>query len=114
MVLQDWNEEWQSNGAILEELRITENNLLQKMHCATPAELENESSLQRLYRLLFKRLPSFLSGRDKRIQDRLNIIYQHRAANLAVKTDLAAQLSHQTSERLKLLEQLLEYDYRYQ
>jgi hypothetical protein len=87
---------------------------LHKMHFATPTELENEKSLQRLYRLLFKRLPSFLSSRDKRLQDRLNTIYQHRAAALAVKTDLSAQLSLQTSERLKLLEQLLEYDYRYQ
>ena len=114
MALNEWNKNWQSNGANLEKLRIAENNLLQKMYFATPAELENEKTSQRIYRLLFKRLPSLLSGRDKRLQDRLNAIYQHRAAALAVKTDLAAQLSHQTSERLKLLEQLLEYDYRYQ
>ena len=121
---QQWYQNWQSNADQLQELNQAEYDLLTRLHFYSPEELKNEKVLHRIYRFLTKRLPSFLSGRNEQLTIELYSIQQQKADNIARKANLAAQITHQVNEvgermnevgeRMKVLELLLEYDYRYQ
>jgi GT2 family glycosyltransferase len=87
----------------IRELGDKEHTLLAQIHFRSPSEPASQSILRRFYRLLFKRIPSWLSGQDERLQVEL---YNVRIERL----NLLQRVEYALYERLKILEILSEYD----
>jgi hypothetical protein len=87
----------------IRELSDKEHALLAQIHFRSPSDPASRGILRDLYRLLFKRIPSWLSGQDERLQAELYNVRIERL-NLLQRVDYALY------ERLKVLEILTEYD----
>jgi len=61
----DWYKSRQTNAQSLQELPYSEHDLLTRIHFRSPSDPISEGTLQLLYRLLFKRLPSLLAGSQR-------------------------------------------------
>ena len=89
----------------LDQLRQQEYELLRRIYCKAPGSQEPESTLRRYYRLVVLRPLSFLSGRAHLLSSQLNTLH-------VVRMDLMQSLQNETDSRLKLIETLIDYDYR--
>jgi GT2 family glycosyltransferase len=91
--------------AQIRELSDKEHSLLSQIHFRSPSEPASRNTPRRFYRLLFKRIPNWLSGQDEMLQAEL---YKVRIERL----NLLQRVEYTLYERLKILEILIEYDDR--
>jgi GT2 family glycosyltransferase len=89
------------------ELSNKEHELMARIHFHSPSEPVPASVLRRLYRLVFKRIPGWLSGREERLQTELYNVRIERVNQLQ-------RVEYALYERLKMLEILTEYEHPYQ
>jgi len=101
----DWHKSWKNNAESLQELRYSEHDLITRIHFRSPSDPKSEGSLQRLYRLLFKRLPSLLAGREDLLWSELNNVREERKKQLMHRIELSAKLSQIYREHLERIRQ---------
>ncbi|MGB7118024.1 MAG: hypothetical protein WBD56_17945, partial [Anaerolineales bacterium] len=109
----EWSEIWKANAVRLQEIDQHESELLTSIYFRDPTDSMPEDALQRLYRLLFKRLPSLVTGREATLRAELDNNHRERINQLKNRIELVELKRQQTDERLKLLELITEYDYWY-
>jgi len=100
-------EQLQKNAWSVEHLRLRELDLVSSLYFRSPLDTQPERAIQYLYRMVFKRLPSVLIGRDDRIMKEL---YQIRSTQI----EEIEQQINKTGRRADLLEILNQYDDYYQ
>jgi len=93
--------------AQIREFSNKEHELLARIHFRSPSDPVSRGIVRRLSSLLLKRIPSWLSGQEERLQVEL---YNLRIERL----NLLQQVDRALYERLKVLEILTEYDDPYQ
>lgn len=107
---------WQEVSRQFQDFRQREQDLLYRIYFRSPADPDPEPSLHRISRLVFKRLPNLLTGREHLLLAELNALHVARMEQIEqalIRLYLQMdQLNSQMLERLKLLEILMEYDYR--
>lgn len=109
----EWSEIWKANALRLQEIDQREFELLTSIYFRDPTDSMPGDAFHRLYRLLFKRLPSLVTGREATLRAELNNNYRERINQLKNRIELVELMRQQTDERLKLLELITEYDYWY-
>ena len=101
----DWHKSRQTNAQSLQELPFSEHDLVTRIHFRSPSDPVPEGTLQRPYRLLFKRLPSLLAGREDLLWSKLNNVREEHIKQYIHRIELSAQLSQIYREHLERIRQ---------
>ena len=115
-------EQLQKSTRSLEGLRMRELNLVSSLYFRSALDTRPESALKHLGRIVFKRLPSLLIGRDERIMKELYQIRSTQINEIEQQINEIEQLINKTGRRadlradllVDLLELLNQYDDYYQ
>jgi hypothetical protein len=93
-------EQLQKSTRSLEGLRMRELNLVSSLYFRSALDTRPESALKHLGRIVFKRLPSLLIGRDERIMKEL---YQIRSTQI---NEIEQQIN-EIEQQINEIEQLI-------
>ena len=107
--MSDWAARLAANQQKQQALREQERDLLSKIYLCAPDETQLESLGKRTWRYTIKRIVSFITLRDYRLLAQLNTLHVTR---LNLLTDRQKLLEEQIDRRLRLLENLTDYEYR--
>lgn len=112
-------EEWATTDQQLQELRQRSNELIARITFQPPANRTPETLLQRMGRILFKRLPSWISGRESALLAQFNLtqlarleVIEHRIEQATHLSQLKLLETQELEQKIELLEILIEYDDR--
>lgn len=101
----DLHKSRQTNAQSLQELRYSEHDLLTFIYFLSPSDPMSDGTLQRLYRLLFKRLPSLLAGSRRLAVEQIEERTRRAHKTLIHRIELSAQLSQIYREHMERIRQ---------
>jgi len=103
---------WRGISKQFQDLQQREQELLYRIYFRSPNDPTPEPFLNRISRLVFKRLPNLVTGREHLLLAELNALHVARMEQIEGTLIKMDQFDSQLQERLRLLEILMEYDYR--